>query len=175
MCFIKKLIHFFIKRIHCIILYYILNNVFVRWKGCLRWTSRGLPFEKCWCREYTGVNSPLHVLLICRRLHLSVHSKCHRSQSHPQTKQTVIQSWNKCSHQGTLQYIKTHLFVCWGCLHLKKSGQANILLYHSCSCRFTSRSIPPILQHPSIPSSALAPLKAFPFLCFMFVSSFHPF
>ncbi len=22
---------------------------------------------------------------------------------------------NKCSHQGTLQYIKTHLFVCWGC------------------------------------------------------------
>lgn len=68
-----------------------------------------------------------------------------------------------------------HLFVCWGCLHLKKSGQANILLYHSCGCRFMSRSIPPMLQHPSIPSSVLAPLKAFLFLCFMFVSSFHPF
>uniref|UniRef100_A0A673MMV3 Liprin-beta-1-like n=1 Tax=Sinocyclocheilus rhinocerous TaxID=307959 RepID=A0A673MMV3_9TELE len=51
--------------------------------------------------------------------------------------------------------------------HLIKSGQANILLNHICGCRFMSQSIPPMLQHPSIPSSAVAPLKAFPFLCFV--------
>lgn len=67
--------------------------------------------KKYCCREFTVVNFPLHILFICRRLHLSVHSKCHRSQYHPQTKQTAIQYWNTCSHQGTIsdQYIKTHI------------------------------------------------------------------
>uniref|UniRef100_A0A671KTZ9 Liprin-beta-1-like n=1 Tax=Sinocyclocheilus anshuiensis TaxID=1608454 RepID=A0A671KTZ9_9TELE len=59
--------------------------------------------------------------------------------------------------------------------HLIKSGQANILLNHICGCRFMSQSIPPMLQHPSIPSSAVAPLKAFPFLCFMLSKEFDEF
>lgn len=54
-----------------------------------------------------------------------------------------------------VHYIKTHLFVSWNCFftqdrHLIKSGQANILLYHSRGCRFTFWSIQPMLQHPSI-------------------------
>ncbi len=80
-------------------------------------------------------------------------------------------------HFSTLKhtFLSAEVFFFMQDLHLKKSGQANILLYHSCGCRFMSQSIPPMLQHPSIPSSVIAPLKAFPFLWFMLVSSFHPF